>query len=97
MQHLAHNMHLFLCVSLYLLCLHCGCCVPAPCPALPPPTQKQADPGEFPDGYVAICAIVKNQHRDIREWLEYHRWLGVGKVYVYDNNSTVRPEDLWLG
>ena len=48
------------------------------------------DPAEFPDGYMAICAIVKNQARDIREWLEYHRWLGVGKVYVYDNNSTVR-------
>jgi hypothetical protein len=51
---------------------------------------EKDDPAEFPDGYMAICAIVKNQVRDIREWLEYHRWLGVGKVYVYDNNSTVR-------
>lgn len=51
---------------------------------------EKAHPSEFPDGYVAICAIVKDQGRDVREWLEYHRWLGVGKVYVYDNNSTVR-------
>jgi hypothetical protein len=35
---------------------------------------------------------VKNQHADLREWLEYHKWLGVGKVYVYDNNSTVRRQ-----
>ncbi|KAF6251769.1 glycosyltransferase family 92-domain-containing protein [Scenedesmus sp. NREL 46B-D3] len=47
------------------------------------------DPKQYPDGFVAICAIVKNQHQDLREWLEYHKWLGVSKVYVYDNNSTV--------
>ncbi|WIA32746.1 hypothetical protein OEZ86_005931 [Tetradesmus obliquus] len=47
------------------------------------------DPKQYPEGYVAICAIVKNQHQDLREWLEYHKWIGVGKVYVYDNNSTV--------
>jgi len=51
---------------------------------------ERSDPSEYPDGYMAICAIVKNQHRDIREWLEYHRWLGIKKIYVYDNNSTVR-------
>jgi hypothetical protein len=50
---------------------------------------ERKDPKQFPDGFVAICAIVKNQHSDLREWLEYHKWLGVGKVYVYDNNSTV--------
>jgi hypothetical protein len=59
-------------------------------PKGPVKVPEQASPDEFPDGYAAICAIVKNQHRDIREWLEYHRWLGVSKVYVYDNNSTVR-------
>jgi hypothetical protein len=49
----------------------------------------RSGPGDFPEGYLAICVIVKNQHRDIREWLEYHRWLGVQKVYLYDNNSSV--------
>lgn len=56
----------------------------------PVTVPQKSSLGDFDEyGYVAICAIVKNQHSDIREWLEYHRWLGVGKVYVYDNNSTV--------
>lgn len=59
-------------------------------PKGPVKVPEKASPDEFLDGYVAVCVIVKNQHRDIREWLEYHRWLGVSKVYVYDNNSTVR-------
>ena len=27
------------------------------------------------------------QHTDIREWLEHHLRLGVGKFYVYDNST----------
>lgn len=27
----------------------------------------------WPDGYVAICAVVKDQNRDLRYWIEYHR------------------------
>jgi len=45
---------------------------------------------DWPDGYFAICAIVKNQYADIREWVEYHRYIGAKKIYLYDNNSTVR-------
>lgn len=44
---------------------------------------------DFPDGYVALCVIVKNQAADLQEWLQYHRFIGVEKVYLYDNNSTV--------
>jgi hypothetical protein len=55
----------------------------------PVKVPEKTGPEEYPDGYMAICAIVKNQHKDIGEWLEYHRWLGVKKVYIYDNNSTV--------
>jgi hypothetical protein len=55
----------------------------------PVKVPERTEPEEYPDGYMAICAIVKNQHKDIQEWLEYHRWLGVKKVYIYDNNSTV--------
>ena len=54
--------------------------------------------------YVAMCLAVKDQHADIREWLEHHMRLGVGKFYIYDNNSSrpMLPEffDLvgaWLG
>ena len=38
----------------------------------------------------AVCLVVRNQHADIREWLEHHIALGVGRFYVFDNNST-RP------
>ena len=43
------------------------------------------------DSYFAICAIIKNQHgAHLREWIEYHRFIGTRKIYIYDNNSTVR-------
>lgn len=37
-----------------------------------------------------MCLAVKDQHADIREWLEHHQRLGVGKFYIFDNNSS-RP------
>jgi hypothetical protein len=55
------------------------------------PVEK-TEPSQWPDGYIALCAIVKNQHKDLKEWLEYHKWIGVKKIYVYDNNSTVRRQ-----
>ena len=44
----------------------------------------------WPDGYLAVCIVVRDQVQDMRYWLEYHKWLGVGKVYIFDHNST-RP------
>ncbi len=49
----------------------------------------QSARARWPEGYVAICLIVKEQQRDLRYWIEYHKWLGVEKFYVMDNNSTV--------
>jgi hypothetical protein len=54
-----------------------------------PRAPRGAGAEAWPDGYVAICAVVKDQARDLREWVEYHRYVGVRKIYVYDNNSTV--------
>lgn len=42
-----------------------------------------------PADYFAMCLIVKNDHLDIVEWIEYHRRLGCSKFYVHDHNSTV--------
>mmetsp|Transcript_25777 Transcript_25777/g.56161 ORF Transcript_25777/g.56161 Transcript_25777/m.56161 type:complete len:401 (+) Transcript_25777:202-1404(+) len=39
--------------------------------------------------YTAICVVAKNENRYIREWVLYHTCLGVGKIYLYDHNSTV--------
>lgn len=64
-----------------------------------PPTAVVRGPGDaaslvqsartrWPDGYVALCVVAKDQHRDLRYWIEYHRWIGVDKFYVMDHNST---------
>ena len=37
---------------------------------------------------LGITAIVKNEARYLAEWIEYHRLIGVGKFYIYDNEST---------
>ena len=34
---------------------------------------------------VAICAIVRNENRYLREWVEWHKGLGVEKFFIYDN------------
>ena len=41
------------------------------------------------EAYLAVCLGVKDQNEDLREWIEYHRSIGVGKFYVFDDNSTV--------
>ena len=35
-----------------------------------------------------ICAIVLDEQRYIDEWISYHRKLGFGHVYLYDNSDT---------
>jgi hypothetical protein len=48
------------------------------------------------DSYVALCAVVKDQPKDLVEWIEWHRCLGVRHFYIYDHNST-QPliHDIW--
>ena len=36
---------------------------------------------------LAICIIVKNEGEYIKEWLDYHILAGVGKFFIYDNES----------
>ena len=38
--------------------------------------------------YLSICAIVKNEGPYIKEWIEFHKLVGVEKFYIYDNEST---------
>jgi glycosyltransferase involved in cell wall biosynthesis len=37
---------------------------------------------------LSICAIMKNEAPYLREWLEFHRLVGVERFYLYDNSST---------
>jgi hypothetical protein len=39
-------------------------------------------------GTIAICAIFKNEGPYIKEWLQYHKNLGVDKIVLYNNNSS---------
>jgi len=43
---------------------------------------------------LSIAAIVKNEGPYIREWLEYHRIVGVEHFYLYDNESTDNLKDI---
>lgn len=36
-----------------------------------------------------MCLVVKNQGDDLREWVDYHRSIGVEKFYIFDDNSTI--------
>ena len=36
---------------------------------------------------IALCAIVKNENLYIRDWIEYHKKLGIDKIFLYDNND----------
>jgi Glycosyltransferase family 92 len=49
---------------------------------LPPRNRTQ------PTRYLSVTAIVKNEGRYLREWIEFQRLMGVEQVYFYDNGST---------
>ncbi|MGN0346907.1 MAG: glycosyltransferase family 2 protein [Lachnospiraceae bacterium] len=37
--------------------------------------------------HTSIVLIAKNEDRDICEWLDYHRMIGIEHFYIYDNGS----------
>lgn len=50
--------------------------------AFPP---KRATDNEY---YVTVCAIFKNEASSLKEWIEYHRIVGVEHFFLYNNFST---------
>ena len=36
---------------------------------------------------IVICAMAKNEHKYINEWVEHHVNLGFNKIYLYDNDD----------
>ena len=50
----------------------------------------------LPTGKVAVCAIVRNENRYLREWIEWHKGLGVEKFFIYDNGhgNDENPRDV---
>lgn len=49
--------------------------------------------GPFPVT-LAFTAICKNEGRYLKEWIDYHRLVGVEKFYLYDNESTDNTKDV---
>ncbi|MBS0605297.1 MAG: glycosyltransferase family 92 protein [Verrucomicrobia bacterium] len=45
---------------------------------------------------LSICAIFKNEASYLREWIEYHRLIGVNHFYLYDNGSRDRSADVLM-
>lgn len=37
---------------------------------------------------LAICGIFQNEERFLKEWIEFHKLVGVQHFYLYNNNST---------
>ena len=37
---------------------------------------------------LAICAIFQNEERFLKEWIEFHKLVGVQHFFLYNNNST---------
>ena len=40
-----------------------------------------------PKYYLSVCAIFKDEAPNLKEWIEFHRLVGVEKFYLYNNNS----------
>ncbi len=47
-----------------------------------------------PKHYLSICAIAKNEGPYFKEWIEFHKMLGVEKFYIYDNESNDGTRDI---
>ncbi len=44
--------------------------------------------------YLSVAAIARNEGRYFKEWIDYHRMVGVEKFFIYDNQSTDNTYDI---
>ena len=40
-----------------------------------------------PKYYISVCALFRNEARFLREWIEYHRMMGVDHFYLFNQSS----------
>jgi hypothetical protein len=57
-------------------------------PPRPRPEAAAEEPLEGSQTYLSICAHYQNEGPYLREWIEFHRLVGVEHFYLYDNQST---------
>jgi Glycosyltransferase family 92 len=58
--------------------------------AIPLPMRAQIER----KGYLSAVVVVKDEGVYLREWLEFHRLMGVEHVYIYDNGSSDDTEQV---
>ena len=46
------------------------------------------------DDYISIVCIAKDEGPYVKEWLEYHKIIGVDRFYFYDNGSSDNTKDV---
>jgi Glycosyltransferase family 92 len=44
--------------------------------------------------YLSVCAIYRNEADYLREWIEFHRLVGVERFFLYDNESEDHHEQV---
>lgn len=42
----------------------------------------------------SICSLIKNEEKYLKEWIEYHRLVGVEHFYLYNNGSRDRTKEV---
>jgi Glycosyltransferase family 92 len=52
---------------------------------------KHDSAGGRPRAYLAACMMFRDHASYLREWVEFHRLVGVERLYLYDNGSSDDP------
>ena len=69
-----------------------------PCVVGAPPQPERTAPS--PDGrpstqaYLSACAVYRNEAPYLREWIEFHRLVGVERFFLYNHMSTDGHEEI---
>lgn len=42
---------------------------------------------------ISVCLLTKNENKYLKEWIEYHRGIGIDHFYIYDNNDDLSISD----
>ena len=58
------------------------------------PIDNSPPLGPTSDVDLAIMCIAKNEAPYLKEWIEYHRMVGVKRFYLYDNESTDNTKEI---
>lgn len=58
------------------------------------PLDNSPPRGPETNVYLAIAAVAKNEGPYLREWIEYHKIVGVERFYFYDNESDDNTKEI---